>query len=197
MYFILLLYDYLNISFIINRLYSYNLIQLNYGDDMKRKIPVKNYIYLGILFFITTLLTISLSKLYLNNNSLNSSKFLPEVSVNELSNYAQENPNIIVYLSYSKDNKKIDKKIEKYLIKNDINKGIIYINLDNVTDSDINMINNNYLSIDFKNSGKSVKKHNNLLIINDSLIVDNLYDEEIEMKYSEVIDFIEKHEVFK
>lgn len=163
---------------------------------MKRNIPTKNYISLTLIFVITILLTLFLRKIYINSINNDRKGLLPEINISELSSYVQENPDIMIYISYNnEDDKKIEAKLQKYLIKNNIKYGLIYVDLNNVTDEDVDNINKKYLSESLMNSGYKLKKYSNLIYVDNGLAADIMYTDEKSMNYNDIINFLKKHEV--
>lgn len=101
-----------------------------------KKIAPKNYVIYGIICILTIVLVFYLSmwyetrQEYYKNNSI-MSELLAEVNKQELASYTLENPNSIIYLASSKDEqiKSFEKKLKKFVIDNDINNQMVYLDI--------------------------------------------------------------------
>lgn len=127
---------------------------------MERKIPLKNYIILMIIVVLFVLLVFYMrdwyktASIYYNGGSL-MLDVATQVNKEELNNYAQENPNFILYVSSGdkSDIKKFESKLKKYIIQNNIS-SIVYLNVDEKEISNFN----EYLKTNFVNNSSQVKK---------------------------------------
>ena len=130
---------------------------------MEKKIPLKNYVILVVIFVVFALLVFYMrdwyntTRYYYNENSP-----VLEVSTamnqEELGNYALENPDFILYVSlgYNDNIKNFEKKFKDYIIDNNLN--VVYIDASEI---DINNF-NNYLKTNFlKKSNLESKITNN------------------------------------
>ena len=101
-----------------------------------REVPVKNYIYLGIIIFVTLLLLFYFYLWYLTyeegklNNQI-MDRYLQVINYNELDDYLIENKNAIIYVSILEEqnirNFEIDFK--ETIIENSLKKEILYLDL--------------------------------------------------------------------
>lgn len=101
-----------------------------------RKIPVKNYIILGIVVLVTILI---LYYFYLwvdvyKESKVNipiMDKYMSVINYNELDNYIVENPNTVVYVSVLEDDKirEFEKKLKNKYRDNEIENEILYMNV--------------------------------------------------------------------
>ena len=113
--------------------------------DELRKIPVKNYIILGVVIVVTMLI---LYYFYMwvdvyKESKINISimdKYMTVINYNELDNYIVENPDTIVYVSVLEDDeirefeKKFKNKYKNDLIDNDV----LYMNVtDDIKDKSL------------------------------------------------------------
>lgn len=136
---------------------------------MERKIPLKNYIILLVIAVLFVFLVFYMrnwyntTKVYYNGGS-----FVLDVSTKinqeELNNFALENPNFILYVSYgfNDDIKKFEKEMKKTIVKKNIN-NIVYLDASGI---DTKMF-NDYLIKNFisnKTEVKNVKKDSNVSI---------------------------------
>lgn len=109
-----------------------------------RKIPVKNYIILGVVMFVTLLI---LYYFYCWVDVYKESKtsipildkYMTVINYNELDNYIVENPNTIVYVSVLEDEKirEFEKEVKNKYKSKDIDNEILYMNItDDVKNKD-------------------------------------------------------------
>lgn len=105
-------------------------------NDCLRKVPVKNYIILGVVIVITLFI---LYYFYLWVDVYKESKinipimdrYMTVINYNELDNYIVENPDTIVYVSILEDDKirEFEKKFKNKYKGNDINNEVLYMNI--------------------------------------------------------------------
>lgn len=103
-----------------------------------RKVPFKNYIFLGIVILVSMFL---LYYFYMwvdayNESKLNEpimDKYMEVINYNELDNYLIENPNTIIYASIleNKDIRDFEKKFKKLFINNEVEKKVLYLDITN------------------------------------------------------------------
>ena len=154
---------------------------------MKREIPKKNYVIVVIMAIVVIALVFYLAKLYtnatLNQNSSVISNYLSNVTLEEMDNYLLENPDIIVYWADREDltNEKFEKQLKKYIVKNNLQKYFVFVDIKDIDVKKIESISNKYLSKKIKNVTLETKP--SLLIIEDSKIVEVVYTYEQDMKY--------------
>ena len=101
-----------------------------------RKIPMKNYIILGLVIIITLLI---LYYFYMwidvyKESKVNipiMDKYMTVINYNELDNYIVENPNTIVYVSVLEDEdiREFEKKFKVKYKNNQINNEVLYMNI--------------------------------------------------------------------
>ena len=101
-----------------------------------RKIPVKNYVILGVVIFITLLI---LYYFYMwvdvyKESKINipiMDKYMRVINYNEFSDYLIENPDTIVYVSILEDEKirEFEKKFKDKYRDNEIENEILYMNI--------------------------------------------------------------------
>jgi len=105
-------------------------------SDGMRKIPLKNYIILGIVIVVTMLI---MYYFYMwvdvyKESKINipiMDKYMEVINYNELDNYLVENPNTIVYVSVLEDDKirEFEKKFKNKYKYNKIDNEILYMNI--------------------------------------------------------------------
>ena len=115
------------------------------ANDNLRKIPIKNYIILGIVMVITFLL---LYYFYMWVGVYKESKvnlpildrYMSVINYNELDNYVVENPDSMVYVSVLEDEtiRNFEKKLKNKYKNNEIKNEILYMNItDEVNNKDV------------------------------------------------------------
>ena len=127
------------------------------NNSILRKIPVKNYIFLGGVIFITLLLLYYFycwvdvyKESKINMPILD--KYMSIINYNELDNYIVENPNTIVYVSVLENEKirEFEKKLKNKYKDNEIENDVLYMNItDDVKDKNVK---NDMISRYFVNS---------------------------------------------
>jgi len=105
-------------------------------NNTLRKIPVKNYVILGVVIFITLLI---LYYFYMwvdvyKESKINipiMDKYMRVINYNEFSDYLIENPDTIVYVSVLEDEKirEFEKKFKNKYRENEIDNEILYMNI--------------------------------------------------------------------
>ena len=135
-----------------------------------KKIPLKNYFILGIILASSIFIVLYINKLYLstknNDNILNG--FIKEIKTQEVDNYIIENPNFIIYLGYkNNDNKSFEKKFKKLVTKYDLQRDIVFIDINQFNDVAFNEFCNKY-------ADKLLNKDSSLIIIDNQKIIDVL-----------------------
>ena len=113
--------------------------------DELRKIPIKNYVILGVVIIVTMLI---LYYFYLwvdvyKESKINipiMDKYMTVINYNELDNYLVENPNTIVYVSVLEDEgiRNFEQKFKKYINDNELSNKMLYLDLTEVS-KDINL----------------------------------------------------------
>ena len=142
-------------------------------DDL-RKVPVKNYVILGVVIVVTMLI---LYYFYLwvdvyKDSKINipiMDKYMTVINYNELEDYVVENPNTIVYVSVLENEniREFEKKFKnKYKIKA-VNRDLLYMNItedikNKITSNTVGLIfpimSRNRFSMLLKGISRGVKK---------------------------------------
>lgn len=168
---------------------------------MKREIPKKNYFFVGLISLAVIVIVLYLAKLYTANNinreSSIMSDYLSNVTIEELNNYLLENPDVVIYWDNKSnvENKGFEKKLKKYIIKNDLQRKFVFVDTTEITNSELKSVADKYLDKSLKDKRVSLKIMPNLLIVVDGKIIDVLYtfDQEMDMDYLK--EKFEKYEV--
>lgn len=155
---------------------------------MKRIVPLKNYIILIVVMILTIVLTLFLASKYDQKLEDNAPRtlmfsFLSQVTNEELNNYILENPNIIVYVASTKDEKlnKFENEFKEFIINNELTNSIIQIDCDELDKKIINP----YL----KNI-EDINVYPNIIIFKDGKIQSILYNEKTNINITDVKNFI-------
>ena len=138
-----------------------------------RKIPLKNYIILGIIIVVSIFAVLYFNKLYKNTKNSDNVLygFIKEVKPYELDNYIIENPSFIIYLSSRiSSNRSFEKKFKNFLMKYDLQKDIVFIDIDDFDDQYFE----NFIS-KYSNDSIMLTKFNNIIIIDNQRIQDILF----------------------
>lgn len=115
------------------------------NNNTLRKIPVKNYIILGVVIVITMLILyyfycwVDVYKESKINISI-LDKYMSVINYNELDNYLVENPDTIVYVSVLEDEdiRIFEKKFKNKYKNNEIDNEVLYMNItDDLKDKNI------------------------------------------------------------
>lgn len=158
---------------------------------MKREIPKKNYFIVGVIFVLTVTIVLYVATLY-KNTKINDKKsiistYLFNVNVDELDNYLLENPDVVIYWANSEDfeNEKFEKKIKKFIVKKDLQKQFVFLDVKNINDDEIQKIEESHLSEKIKNISLDI--YPLILIIKDGKIneVIKLNDQNMDIDYLE------------
>ena len=113
--------------------------------DELRKVPVKNYVILGVVILVTILI---LYYFYLwvdvyKESKINipiMDKYMDVINYNELENYLVENPNTIVYVSVLEDEtiREFEKKFKSKYKSRKIENELLYMNItEDIKNNDI------------------------------------------------------------
>ena len=169
----------------------------------KREVPKKNYlIFLVLSVFIVCLCFYlatwykTLNEYYKNNSVI--VEVLSEIEANSFSSFLLDNPDILVYISSSKDSevKSFEKKIKKFIIDNNLSSEIVYFDVSKEENSlGLMMLKENYLSQ--KLSKLKEIKHPNLVKIEDGVIVDILYTKKTAINKIDVEKFLKRNELLE
>ena len=106
---------------------------------MEKKIPLKNYIILVIIFSVTIIAVFYMrdwyitTKEYYAQNSV-MTKVTREIKNEEISNYVMENQRFILYVSSGQDSniKDFEDEFKELIKKLDLNDDVLYMNMDGV-----------------------------------------------------------------
>lgn len=146
-----------------------------------RIIPKKNYVILFMLAVITIIITLLLANKYNKNLQYNLSEndnmsFLSQIKIDEIDNYIMDNPESIIYMS-SSDNTELDKveeDLKKYIISNNYNKNIVYLNSYDLEESKFNEFKEKYFSeLIKKNINLNIQP--NIFVIKNGVVFNALY----------------------
>ena len=155
---------------------------------MKREIPKKNYFIVLAIGAVTIAVVLYVATLY-KNTKFNDEKsvisdYLFNINVEELDNYLLENPDVVIYWANSEDleNAKFEKKLKKFIIKKDLQKQFIFLEVKGIEDKTILDVEKKYLT---KNA--SLNNYPLILIVKDGKI-----NEVIKSSQNIDIDYLEE-----
>lgn len=172
------------------------------GKTVKRSIPVKNYIILGVIIIVTLLVSMYAFAWYsqYNNNKISTpiiTDTLREVEYNNLSNVLMERDFLIMYMCTTDEGvcRNFEKKFSEFIKDNNLTEEIVYLNLGYSTDEDnlLSKVYNKYRSDDLV---KKIHEYPTLVIFNQGKIVDVLSSsDKNEITIEQVKEFLESYEV--
>ncbi len=168
----------------------------------KNKKSIKNYIILIIIFGLTILLVWYISRWYQVYSDYQKETPVIRGTLNyeitgiDFDHYIMENPSSIIYMCTSSDDncRYFEKDFKKFIVKNNLQDSIIYLNLSN-TDIDkfITNFNNNYTY-----KVKLTKNYPALVEFSDGKITGLIEGEENKkLSITKVSQFIELHHITK
>ena len=105
-------------------------------QEQERKIGIKNYIILALIFTVSVIITLYLCNVY--NVYQESKRQIPvirgtlsEITSEELEHYISENPTIMMYICTASDEtcRKYEKSLKKYVVREELQDVIVYLNL--------------------------------------------------------------------
>lgn len=146
----------------------------------ERKIPVKNYLFLGIIIVVTLLAALYLFAWFkqYNDSKINTpviASTLREVEYNDLKTVLKERDVLIMYMCTTDEHicRSFEKKFASYIKEHNLTEDVIYLNLGYNSDENnlIEKVYNNYKSDTLV---KKVYDYPTLLIFNQGKIVDVL-----------------------
>lgn len=104
--------------------------------ETSRKVGIKNYLILILIFVVATVVTLYLCNVY---NVYQESKrqvpvirgTLSEITSEELEHYISENPTIMMYMCTASNEtcRKYEKSLKKYVVREELQETMIYLNL--------------------------------------------------------------------
>lgn len=148
-----------------------------------RQIPLKNYLILFLIYLLVILFSFGLRNWYLKNyvNSSHINEAISEIKIEEFESYIQENPDIIIYFSNSKNvDLNLEQKMINYIIKKNLTNNIVYVDTYSIEKEWFKKINNNYV-IDSVNI-QIVPNTDNIVLVKSGKI-------EASAVYNEILDY--------
>jgi len=162
----------------------------------RREVPVKNYIFLGVIILVTILLLFYFYLWYLTyeESKLNNQimdRYLQVINYNELEDYLLENKDAIVYVSVLEDKaiRNFEIEFKSTIIDNSLKKEILYLDLTEIYNNktELNKVSNQY-----KINNKSISNVPCLLVFKDGNL-NKIFDiKQNDYDVDEVEDFLEK-----
>lgn len=172
------------------------------SKNTNKKIPIKNYMILGIIIIITLLASMYLFSWYrqYTDNKVSEpviTNTLREVEYNNLNTVLKERDVLIMYMCTTDEDicRSFEKKFASYVKDNNLTEEIVYLNLGYSSDENglLDKVYNNYKSDDLV---KKVYSYPTLLIFNQGKIVDVLSSSgKNTITIDQVEDFLESYEL--
>ncbi len=104
--------------------------------ETQRKVGIKNYLILALIFIVATVITLYLCNVY---NVYEESKrqipvirgTLSEITSEELEHYISENPTIMMYICTASNEtcRKYENGLKKYVVREELQETMVYLNL--------------------------------------------------------------------
>lgn len=148
-----------------------------------RQIPLKNYLILFLIYLLVILFSFGLRNWYLKNyvNNSHINEVISEIKIEEFESYIQENPDVIIYFSNTKNaDLNLEQKMINYIVKKNLTSNIVYVDTHNIDKEWFKKINNNYL-IDSSNI-QIVPNIDNIVLVKNGKI-------EVSAVYNEILDY--------
>lgn len=163
-----------------------------------RQIKFKNYILVVLLFLLTIVAVLFVKKIYENkeNSQVVTNErmdVLYEIKENDLKNYIVENRKTIIYTSDSLNFsiEKFERSFRDYIVKNELSKEIIYLNLNQVSSDFYASIKEKYFDSSLKNVEIPLNQ-TNIYVFEDGKIIDILYKESKMVSLEDVKVFLDR-----
>lgn len=182
------------------------------GDRMSkqiRKVPIKNYVIVGLISVITFLLLgyfvfwYKNNLEYQNNNSIMSG-YLSEIQedgvIENLTSYLIDNPNMLLYMSYGNDAsvKDFENEFKKLIDEHNISSNFLYIDLNSITDKNfVSKLKDSFFSQSLNNKNIDLHKQSNIFLFESGQIEDVLYNSKEKINLIDVKIFLMKHGVIE
>lgn len=163
--------------------------------NKQREIPKKNYVYVGLLAIATCIILGSLVKWYRLREQEQVTRTIhitsaTEIKTDEIDAYLLENPDVIVYISNSTDEKLtgFENTFENYLRTRELTNKLLYVDTATLTEEGRKKIESTWFN-------DSTFIEPNFIIILDGKKVGQLYHRPMEIKLNDVHQFFKQHEV--
>lgn len=160
---------------------------------MNKKIPLKNYILLGVILLVTIILVIYI---YMWNKTYKEAalqtkimdEYLQVINYNELDNYLIENKNATIYCSVLEDKtiRSFEKKFKNVIKKYSLNNEILYLDL---TEELKNKKTNNELKEKYITAVPSI------IVYKDGNLYKMYNIKENDYSINSLVDFLEEEEI--
>lgn len=161
-----------------------------------KKVPLKNYLILGLILVVSVIVVLYFNKLCINaKNKKNDNlliNFIREITPHELENYITENPNFVIYLDdENMQDNSFQKKFKKFLIKYDLQKEVVFININQFDEKEFNEFIKKYYDNDL-----NIEKRKSLIIIDNQKIVDIMLADNEKFDINFVKEFFKENGVY-
>lgn len=167
--------------------------------ENKRKIPIKNYIKLALIFILTITLVLYLSYWYKSYQNYQKKTpvlngVISEVRYNEIYNYINDNQSALIYIGVANDDdcRKIENDLKRIIEKRHLKEKIVYFNITDVNDKELlfQEFNSRY------SQGHNVYTYPSIILIDEGKIVDfRSKTANKNLLASDVEQFLEEYEI--
>lgn len=164
---------------------------------MKKTIPFRNYIILGLISCITFILIYCFVSFYNKQieykNSIDARmRFLSEVKENEIRNYILDNHDVIIYVSNSTDNSycAFEKQLKTLMLEENLTKDVVYLDMYKTSEEFVTKLQKDLFASNLK---LNHFVYPNILIVTDGKINSVLYATDQRRNPKEMIQYIKEH----
>ncbi len=165
-----------------------------------RVIPKKNYFILVVIIVATLFSVFFIREKYLKQISYDrvTNKridFIFEIKEKELDSYLMENREVVIYMASSADNslENFETELKKYVLKEQLGKELIYINLNDISKNFLNKLKTKYFSEELKNNKIELINDPNMMIVENGKIVSIMYNKEKTINMEDVKKYLTKY----
>lgn len=163
--------------------------------NKQREVPKKNYVYVGLLTIATCLALVYCVKWYRLREQEQVTRTISitsatEIKADEFDAYLLENPDVILYISNSTDEKLtgFENTFENYLHSRELTNKLLYLDTSLLTETSRKQVENKLFS-------NSSLVEPNFIIMQEGNKVGQLYYNASEIKLNDVHQFLTQYEV--
>lgn len=164
---------------------------------MKQEISFKKYVITFVLFICSIIVGIYIINYYSNTKEYRNSEncimnFLSVVDADSLDSYLVDNHEAIIYISSSnnQDVRKYEQQLKKYIIQENLEKSILYLDASNLEDSFYDNFQKKYNISNDVNLKNSIP---NLIVIVDGKVTNILYNNTHELDIEKTKAFLKEN----
>lgn len=164
-----------------------------------RKIPVKNYVIVAVVFILSIALIFFLRNWY--NSYQEYAKTIPvlegvisEVHYNEIYNYIGDNQSVIIYMGVASDDncRELEKDLKKVIEKRHLKDKIVYFNISDVEDKELLLKEFN----DKYSNDNKISAYPAIILMEDGKVIDfKSKNANQDLLVSDVEQFLDEYEI--